>query len=96
MFEIPEYVTLARQINDTLAGKTIRRGCLGNKPHKFVWYNQTHAEFERLTCGKTIGKSRSKGRWLFIPLEPDYWVSWHGTCHYEWKEVNSEMAGRNQ
>jgi formamidopyrimidine-DNA glycosylase len=72
MFELPEFVTLARQMNDTLQGKTIRRGQLGNSPHKFVWYNRSHDEFERLTEGKSVGEARSKGRWLFIPLEPEY------------------------
>jgi formamidopyrimidine-DNA glycosylase len=72
MFELPEYVTLAKQINETLKGKTIRRGQLGNSPHKFVWYNRSHAEFERLTKGKTIGQARTKGKWLFVPLEPGY------------------------
>ena len=72
MFELPEFVTLARQINDTLVGKTIRAGCLGNKPHKFVWYNQTHTEFERLTVGKTIEEAWAKGKWLFISLEPGH------------------------
>jgi formamidopyrimidine-DNA glycosylase len=79
MFEIPEFVTLARQINDTLTGKIIRRGVLGNKPHKFVWYNQTPAEFERLTSGKTVGQAWAKGKWLFIPLEPGY-VLVFGEC----------------
>ena len=55
MFELPEFVTLARQINETLAGKTIRSGALGNSPHKFVWYNRTHEEFAALTAGKTVG-----------------------------------------
>ncbi len=72
MFEIPEFVTLARQVNDTLQGKIIRTGSLGNKPHKFVWYNQTPTEFTRLTSGKTIGEAWSRGKWLFIPLEPGY------------------------
>jgi formamidopyrimidine-DNA glycosylase len=72
MFELPEFVTLAGQINATLTGKTIRKGSLGNTPHKFVWYNTSHAEFERLTQGKTIGEARAKGKWLFIPLEPGY------------------------
>jgi formamidopyrimidine-DNA glycosylase len=40
MFELPETVTLSRQINETLAGKTVRRGSLGNSPHKFLWYNR--------------------------------------------------------
>jgi formamidopyrimidine-DNA glycosylase len=72
MFELPECVTLARQMNETLQGKTIQRGQLGNSPHKFVWYNRTHDEFERLTEGKTVGEAKARGRWLFIPLEPSY------------------------
>lgn len=72
MFELPETLTLARQMNDALQGKTIQRGQLGNSPHKFVWYNRTHDEFDRLTEGKTVGEARARGRWLFIPLEPGY------------------------
>ncbi|MDJ0754341.1 MAG: hypothetical protein QNJ45_12540 [Ardenticatenaceae bacterium] len=72
MFELPEYTILAGQMNDTLAGKTIRRGQLGNSPHKFVWYNRTHEEFERLTTGKIVGEACVRGRWLFLPLEPGY------------------------
>ena len=37
MFELPEFVTLARQMNEVLPGKTIRRGQLGNSPHKFAF-----------------------------------------------------------
>ena len=72
MFELPEIVTLARQINQTLEGKTIRKGSQGNSPHKFVWYNHSHDEFEALTKGKTVGEAWSRGRWLFIPFEPGY------------------------
>jgi formamidopyrimidine-DNA glycosylase len=72
VFEYPEFATLARQMNDTLQGKRIRSGQLGNSPHKFVWYNRTHDEFERLTRGKTVGEARAKGKWLFVPLEPGY------------------------
>jgi formamidopyrimidine-DNA glycosylase len=72
MFELPEMVNLARQMNDTLQGKTVQRGQLGNSPHKFVWYNRTHDEFEALTRGKTAGETRAKGRFLFLPLEPGY------------------------
>lgn len=72
MFELPEYVILAKQINETLKGKTIKKGSLGNSPHKFIWYNCSHEEFEGLTQGKMIGEAWAKGRWLFIPLEPVY------------------------
>ncbi len=72
MFELPEYVILARQMNATLRDKTVRRGSLGNKPHKFVWYNRTHEEFAGLTAGKDVGEAYSQGRWLFLSLEPGY------------------------
>jgi len=72
MFELPEMVNFARQMNQTLKGKTIKRAVLGNTPHKFVWYNRTHDEFEKLTKNKTFGEARAKGRWLFIDLEPGY------------------------
>jgi formamidopyrimidine-DNA glycosylase len=72
MFELPEFVTLAKQINATLLDKTVRSGSLGNKPHKFVWYNRSHEEFARLTPGKQLGEAQAKGKWLFIPLHPEY------------------------
>jgi formamidopyrimidine-DNA glycosylase len=79
MFEIPEMVNLAKQFNETLKGKTIREGSLGNKPHKFVWYNRTHEEFAKLTKGKKIGETKAKGKWLFITLDPGY-VLLFGEC----------------
>jgi formamidopyrimidine-DNA glycosylase len=72
MFELPEYTILAKQINKTLVGKTIKEGHLGNSPHKFVWYNRKPEEFERLACGKVIGPARVQGRWLIVPFEPGY------------------------
>jgi formamidopyrimidine-DNA glycosylase len=72
MFELPEYLILAKQINESLQGKVIRCGQLGNSPHKFVWYNQSHEDFERLTQVKRVGEARARGRWLFLPLEPGY------------------------
>lgn len=72
MFELPEIATLAKQIAETLAGKTIKEGCLGNAPHKFVWYNRTPSEFRTLTRGKVIGEARAKGKWLLVALEPGY------------------------
>jgi len=72
VFELPEFFTLSKQINSSLRGKIIRSGHLGNTPHKFVWYNRSHDEFEMLTKGKMIGEAWAKGKWLFIPLESGY------------------------
>jgi formamidopyrimidine-DNA glycosylase len=79
MFEIPEFVTLSRQVNLTLTGKTVASGSLGNSPHKFVWYNRTPEEFSTLTAGKQVGESYTRAKWLFIPLEPGYLLTF-GEC----------------
>ncbi len=72
MFELPEYLTIAKQMNKSISGKTVLSGVMGNSPHKFVWYNQNPQAFSRIVNGKTIGDAYCKGRWLFIPLEPGY------------------------
>jgi len=79
MFELPEYTNFVEQMNQTIRGKTVSSGEQGNSPHKFVWYNRSHEEFAALTVGKKVGEARSRGRWLFIPLEPGY-VLVFGEC----------------
>lgn len=79
MFELPEYLTLARQMAETITGKKIRQGRLGNSLHKFVWYNRSPAEFESLTAGKRLGPAYARGRWLFLPANPGF-VLVFGEC----------------
>lgn len=79
MFELPEYIVLADQINEFMSGKRIRSGELGNSPHKFVWYNRTPEEFSELTEGKCIGTASAKGRWLSVSTEPGYMLLF-GEC----------------
>ncbi len=79
MFELPEVLNLVKQMNETLIGKTICVGHLGNSPHKFVWYNREPAEFEMLTQRKILGKACAQGRWLTLPLQPGY-VMLFGEC----------------
>ena len=72
MFELPECVNLVRQMNQTLRGRKVRAGTLGNSPHKFVWYNRKPAAFARLAKGRAVGSANVRGRWMFIDLEPGY------------------------
>ncbi len=72
MFELPEYVTITRQMNQHIQGKQIKEGRLGNSPHKFVWYNVKHDEFTACTSGKIVGETYTRGRWLFVPVNPEY------------------------
>jgi len=72
MFELPEYTILSSQINATLKGETVSSAFLGNTAHKFVWYNLSHDEFSKVMQKKMVGESYCKGRWLFVPMLPDY------------------------
>jgi len=95
MFELPECVNLARQMGETLRGKVVKRGRLGNSPHKFVWYNRKPAEFERLTKGKKVGAATARGRWMFVPLEPGY-VFVLGECggHLLFHEAGAKLPAK--
>ncbi|MFC1791171.1 DNA-formamidopyrimidine glycosylase family protein [Gemmatimonadota bacterium] len=75
MFEHPEYTHLAAQINQTLTGKVVRDGDLGNSPHKFVWYNRSSEDFAKLVRGKTVGSARVLGRFMMVDLTPGYVLS---------------------
>ena len=79
MFELPEFTTLARQFSETVNGKVIAEGRLGNSPHKFVWYNRKPDEFALLTTGKRVGRAHAKAKWLLVPLEPGY-ILLFGEC----------------
>lgn len=68
MFELPETLTLTRQMRECIAGRVVRTGLLGNSPHQFVWYNRTHDEFAGMTKGLEAGQAANRGRWMFLPL----------------------------
>jgi formamidopyrimidine-DNA glycosylase len=72
MIELPEVVTLARQITDELKGARIASCERGNTPHKWVWYSADPAEYERIAIGKTVGEATAHGNRTACPLEPGY------------------------
>ena len=55
MLELPEAVVMARQINQALIGKRIRKATANHSPHKFAWYSGDPAEYNKLLAGKTVG-----------------------------------------
>ena len=42
-------------MNETLAGKQVQHGSLGNSPHKFLWYNVQPAEFAERVGSTVVG-----------------------------------------
>lgn len=64
MLELPEVVTLSKQVNDVLTGRTITQVFNATKPHKFTFYNGNPLEYGKLLVGKTILSSRGYGMFV--------------------------------
>ncbi len=69
MIEIPEALTLAEQINTTVAGKTITNVTAASSPHKFAWYYGDPQKYHELLSGKKITHANGVGSMVEIFAE---------------------------
>lgn len=73
MLELPEVLTLSKQIKQQLSGKTITQVFNATKSHKFTFYNLDPLELGQMLVGKTIESSRGYG--IFVDfLLSDQWT----------------------
>lgn len=72
MLELPEVVTLARQITEELRGATVASCERGNSPHKWAWYSGDADFYAANTVGKRIGAASAEGNRVVIALEPGW------------------------
>ncbi len=61
MIELPEALTLSRQINETVAGKRVTKATAAHSPHKFAWYSGDPGLYDALLTGKTIDTAEGAG-----------------------------------
>lgn len=66
MLEIPESLTLAKQLNQSVRGKRISRVAANQSPHKFAFYYGDPADYPALLTGKVIGESVGLGAMVEI------------------------------
>lgn len=66
MIELPEANTLARQVNQCLAGKRICGVQAGMTPHKLAWFHGNPAGYGDLLLGAGITGARAVGGFLSI------------------------------
>ena len=66
MIEMPEAVTIARQMQETLTGKTISHFSRGQLVHKFLWLSKTAEEYDAFLSGKKITGASSYGRSIYL------------------------------
>ena len=61
MLEIPEAITVAKQINKTLKGKRVQSVVPASSYHKLMWFSGEPSEYHALLQGKTIGNTYAYG-----------------------------------
>jgi formamidopyrimidine-DNA glycosylase len=66
MIEMPEAVTLARQMQQSLAGKTFQQFSRGPLTHKFLWLNKPAKEYDALLAGLPVTGASSYGRSIYL------------------------------
>ncbi|MPL99621.1 Formamidopyrimidine-DNA glycosylase [bioreactor metagenome] len=66
MLELPESSTIARQLNETVRGKTILRAVANASAHKFAFYYGDPADYDKLLAGGAIGESCGIGAMVEI------------------------------
>lgn len=77
MIEMPEASTLARQINETLIGKTFSNFEQGELRHKFLWLNKPAKESSAMLRGQKVTGADSHGRSLYLHVG-DQQMIWFG------------------
>jgi formamidopyrimidine-DNA glycosylase len=69
VIELPEAVTLARQLGDVLQGKHVALVVAAHTPHALAWYHGDPAGYPALLTGKAVGASRSHGGFVEVEVE---------------------------
>jgi formamidopyrimidine-DNA glycosylase len=77
MIEMPEAVTLARQMQQTLVGKTFDHFSRGVLTHKFLWLNRPAEEYDAILSGQPVTGASSYGRSIYL-YAGDTHLLWFG------------------
>jgi Formamidopyrimidine-DNA glycosylase len=80
MLEIPESAVLARQLNETVKGKTIRNVSAGKTEHKFTFFYGDPSSYGKLLNGKIVGLSSGMGAMAEIEVGTSRLVLNDGVC----------------
>jgi formamidopyrimidine-DNA glycosylase len=70
MLELPEVLTLSRQLNQELKGKTIRSAGRGNSPHKFAFFKPSDEELAKALARKKVDAVKGDGKCILFELTP--------------------------
>ncbi|MGE5654451.1 MAG: DNA-formamidopyrimidine glycosylase family protein [Bacillota bacterium] len=69
MIELPEAVTLARQMRENIVGRRISSAVAGASPHKFAWYSGDPGGYAERLHGRTITNAQARGGIVEVELD---------------------------
>jgi formamidopyrimidine-DNA glycosylase len=69
MIEIPEAIVVARQLEEAIQGKTISHVIAGASPHKFAFYYEDPAAYDKLLKGKKVKRCYPQAGRIEVELE---------------------------
>lgn len=69
MIELPESVTIARQLNQVFRNKTIVAAVAAATPHQFAFYHGSPAEYSFMLTGETVFDVNHMGGYVEIALK---------------------------
>jgi formamidopyrimidine-DNA glycosylase len=70
MLELPEVLTLSRQLDRELRGRIIASAGRGNSPHKFAFFKPSEREITKTLACRKIGAVRGDGKYIYFDLKP--------------------------
>ncbi len=70
MLELPEVLTLSRQLDRELRGRTIASARRGNSPHKFAFFKPSEEELASVLARKKVAAVRGDGKCILFELTP--------------------------
>jgi formamidopyrimidine-DNA glycosylase len=70
MLELPEVLTLSRQLDKELRGRTIESAGRGNSPHKFAFFRPSEEELAKVLTRKKVDAVMGDGKCILFELKP--------------------------
>ena len=69
MIELPEALTLARQMDDAFGGRSIVAAEANRSPHKFAFYSGDPAAYGARLVGRVVEGAKATGPYVELPLD---------------------------
>jgi len=70
MLELPEVLSLSRQLDRELKGRTIASAGRGNSPHKFAFLRPSEEEVAKVLARKKVEAVKGDGKCILFTLRP--------------------------